>query len=166
MLEEFAGSRLRAVHDPTGDADAAAVGAGMVAARLAGIEALRLAVELIGAELGAEPRVAAVQGALAAGYAQGLAELTRREHESVVRSVLDSGRDAETALRTSDAQFHAVFTQAGMGIAIADLDGTVSDANTALLEMSGHTLDELIGRPSRGRRAGVAALPAGGAGRE
>jgi diguanylate cyclase (GGDEF)-like protein/PAS domain S-box-containing protein len=51
-----------------------------------------------------------------------------------------------TALRASDARFHAVFTQAGMGIAIAELDGTIQDANTALLEMSGHSLDELRGR--------------------
>jgi diguanylate cyclase (GGDEF)-like protein/PAS domain S-box-containing protein len=60
--------------------------------------------------------------------------------------MLVSRRLTEDALRVSDARFHAVFTQAEIGIALVDLDGLVLDANTALLGMLGYSLAELGGR--------------------
>lgn len=86
-------------------ATAAAVGAAMVAARLTGTEALQQTVGLIGAEFGTGPRVGAVQGALTAGYAQELAELTHRQQESVVWSVL---HEACRQARNWDGEFVSV----------------------------------------------------------
>ncbi|HEY2762501.1 MAG TPA: EAL domain-containing protein [Pseudonocardiaceae bacterium] len=130
-------------------ADSAAdVGAQMVAAQLTGAQTLRRTVEVIGRELGggvSDRRVTAVQGALAAGYARELRERSQLEQESILRAILAARRDTEDALRVSDARFHALFTQAGVGIAIIDLDGAVLDANAALLTMLGHSLDEVAG---------------------
>ncbi|MGH3793603.1 MAG: putative bifunctional diguanylate cyclase/phosphodiesterase [Pseudonocardiaceae bacterium] len=123
---------------------AAVVGAQMVAAQLTGAQTLRRTVELIGRELGGgvtDERVAAVQGALADGYARELRERTHLEQESILRAILAARRSTEDALRASDARFHALFTQAGVGIAIIDLDGAVLDANAALLMMLDHSLD-------------------------
>ncbi|MGH3978373.1 MAG: putative bifunctional diguanylate cyclase/phosphodiesterase [Pseudonocardiaceae bacterium] len=147
LLEEFAAELLDALAgEPFNAEPAAGVGARMVAAHFTGTETLRRTVELLATELGPGRRVAALQGALTAGFARELRERTQLEQESILRAMLAGRRSTETALRASDARFHAVFTQAGTGIAIADLDGAISDANTALLEMSGHPLDELCGR--------------------
>ncbi|MGH3906235.1 MAG: putative bifunctional diguanylate cyclase/phosphodiesterase, partial [Pseudonocardiaceae bacterium] len=127
---------------------AADVGAQMVAAHLTTPETLRRTVELIGRLLGGgvrNERVMALQGALAGGYARELRERTQLEQESILRSMLASRRSTEDALRASDARFQALFTQAGVGITIVDLDGSVLDANAALLTMLGHPLDEMSG---------------------
>src|SRR3954462_7804708 len=50
------------------------------------------------------------------------------------------------ALHTSDERWHAVFTQAALGIAIADLDGHLLEANGPFCEIVGYTEDELRGR--------------------
>jgi diguanylate cyclase (GGDEF)-like protein/PAS domain S-box-containing protein len=92
-------------------------------------------------------RVNSLRAAVAAGYADGLRDRTRAEQETISRAVLMARDHAEQALRSSEARFRAVFETSAIGIGIGDLNGFVTDANTALLEMLGLTLDELRGRP-------------------
>ena len=112
------------------------VGAAMVEAHFTGVETLRRTIEVIGRRLGAGEQVTRLQAALAAGYAEALQERTQTEQEAILRAMLEARQQAE-------AQFAAVFTQSGMGIAIGDLEGNILDANAALLEMLGYTRDEL-----------------------
>ena len=91
-------------------------------------------------------RLAALRGAFAAGYADGLRDRTRAEQETISRAVLLARDHAEQALRSSEARFRAVFETSAIGIAIGDLDGRITDANSALLEMLGCSLAELRGR--------------------
>ncbi|HEY2723994.1 MAG TPA: EAL domain-containing protein [Pseudonocardiaceae bacterium] len=162
MLGEFTTRLVDAIRsEPFSPEPAAEIGAELVAAHFTTPETLRRTVELIGRELADEvcagrhsadlgavlgDRVSAVQGALAGGYTRELRERTQLEQESILRALLAARRSTEDALRASDARFHAVFSQAGIGIGILDLDGAVTDANTALLVMLGHSMDELTGR--------------------
>jgi diguanylate cyclase (GGDEF)-like protein/PAS domain S-box-containing protein len=91
-------------------------------------------------------RLAALRGAVAAGYADGLRDRTRAEQETISRAVLMARDHAERALRSSEARFRAVFETSAIGIVIGDLDGRITDANSALLDMLGSTLPELCGR--------------------
>jgi diguanylate cyclase (GGDEF)-like protein/PAS domain S-box-containing protein len=91
-------------------------------------------------------RLAELRAALAAGYADGLRDRTRVEQETISRAVLLARDHTERKLRSTEARFRAVFDTSAIGIAIADIDGTITDANTALLDMLGCTLDELRGR--------------------
>ncbi|MGQ0778867.1 MAG: putative bifunctional diguanylate cyclase/phosphodiesterase [Pseudonocardiales bacterium] len=147
LLAEYATALEDAlVAEPFCPEAAAHVGARLGASHFATSETLRRTVELIGLELGGGPtdeRIAAIQGALAGGYARELRERIHLEQESVLRTMLASRRHTEDALRASDARFRALFNQAGVGIAIIDLGGTVLDANAALLTMLGHPPDEV-----------------------
>jgi len=153
LLEEYAATLAEVLRsDPFCVEAAADVGAKLVAWPFTTPDLLRRTVEIIGRELGSgspgvpQERVAAVQGALAGGYAWELRERTKLAQEAILRAVLAARRCTEDALRASDARFHAVFTQAGVGIAVVDLDGTVQEANTALLKMLGCSLPEVSGR--------------------
>jgi PAS domain S-box-containing protein len=53
---------------------------------------------------------------------------------------------AEEALRESEARFRAIFEKAGKGIAIADREGRLQQANPAFCRMLGYSKNELIGR--------------------
>jgi PAS domain S-box-containing protein len=50
---------------------------------------------------------------------------------------------AEAALRESETRFRAIFEGAGTGIALTALDGRFLDANPALTEMLGYSVEEL-----------------------
>jgi len=91
-------------------------------------------------------RLAELRGAVAAGYADGLRDRTRTEQETISRAVLMARDHAEQALRSSEARFRAVFETSAIGIAIGDLDGKITDANSALRDMLGCQLAELRGR--------------------
>jgi PAS domain S-box-containing protein len=52
-------------------------------------------------------------------------------------------RAAERALRSSEERLSAVFSQAALGIAIADLDGKFQEANLKFCQILGYSLDEL-----------------------
>jgi diguanylate cyclase (GGDEF)-like protein/PAS domain S-box-containing protein len=54
--------------------------------------------------------------------------------------------EAAQALTGSKAQFRAVFTDATLGIGIADMENNITDANPALQRMFGYTLEELTQR--------------------
>jgi diguanylate cyclase (GGDEF)-like protein/PAS domain S-box-containing protein len=90
-------------------------------------------------------RLVALRAAVAAGYADGLRDRTRVEQETISRAVLLARDHAERKLRSTEARFRAVFDTSAIGIAIAEIDGAITDANAALLEMLGCTLPELRG---------------------
>jgi PAS domain S-box-containing protein len=54
-----------------------------------------------------------------------------------------SSRRAERALRTSEERLRAMFSQAAIGIGVANLDGTFHEANPRFCSMLGYPLDEL-----------------------
>ncbi|HXI36646.1 MAG TPA: PAS domain S-box protein, partial [Burkholderiales bacterium] len=55
-------------------------------------------------------------------------------------------RDAERALRDSEARFRAMFDQASVGITQVALDGTFIKVNPAMCSMLGYAEPELLGR--------------------
>ncbi|MFC5056950.1 PAS domain S-box protein, partial [Saccharothrix xinjiangensis] len=121
------------------------IGARLVEAHFTGTDTLGRTVQLLGDDLLAElgvprdelmrSRLAALQGALSAGYARALRERTLAEQEAIRAAVLDARDQAEAALRASEARFRAMFTEAAIGIGIADIEGRILDVNQALQDM-------------------------------
>ncbi|MGO1050719.1 putative bifunctional diguanylate cyclase/phosphodiesterase [Crossiella sp. CA198] len=142
--------------DPFRATPAREIGFQLVQAHFTGIETLSRTVALLGdeflGELRVEPderlqaRIAALQGALAAGYAQALRERTLDEQEAIRQAVLDARDAAEHARRASEARFRAVFTEAAIGIGILDTNGRFLDANASLQHMLDYSLEELCQR--------------------
>ncbi|MDN7025839.1 PAS domain S-box protein [Methanoculleus sp. FWC-SCC1] len=66
---------------------------------------------------------------------------------SIVGAAYDvtSQKRNERALRESEARFRGIFEDAGVGILLADLDGSIIESNPALQEMLGYTGEELSG---------------------
>ena len=81
--------------------------------------------ELAGAATGPDGagRLAAVLGAVAAGYAHALQDRTRAEQEQITASTFMARAAAEQARWSSEARFQAVFDDAVIGIGVADIDG-------------------------------------------
>ncbi len=119
------------------------VAAEMVTAHFTGTETLRRTIEVLGVMDGHPERLPAVQGAFAAGFAAALQERSQLEQESILRAMVAAWQQAEQGKQDSDARFAAVFTQAGMGIGVGDLQGNILDANAALLTMLGYTRQDL-----------------------
>ncbi|MFG1868080.1 putative bifunctional diguanylate cyclase/phosphodiesterase [Micromonospora arborensis] len=88
-------------------------------------------------------RIAAVQGALAAGFARALRDRTFSQQERIARSAWKARDEVEQALRDSEARFRAVFTGAAIGIGIAGVDGRIIDVNQAFADMLGYSIEEL-----------------------
>ncbi|WDZ87499.1 putative bifunctional diguanylate cyclase/phosphodiesterase [Micromonospora cathayae] len=88
-------------------------------------------------------RVAALQGALAGGFARALRERTFTQQERIARSAWQARDDVEQALRDSEARFRAVFTGAAIGIGIAGTDGNIIDVNQSFADMLGYQPAEL-----------------------
>jgi diguanylate cyclase (GGDEF)-like protein/PAS domain S-box-containing protein len=88
-------------------------------------------------------RVAALQGALAAGYARRLQERTLDEQEAIRSAALTARQEAENAARASEARFRAVFAGAAIGIGIGDTMGNILDANPALAAMLGYSVAQM-----------------------
>jgi diguanylate cyclase (GGDEF)-like protein/PAS domain S-box-containing protein len=103
--------------------------------------------ELVGAATGPDgaARLAAVLGAVAAGYAHALQDRTRAEQEQITASTFMARAAAEQARWNSEARFHAVFDDAVVGIGVCDTDGVILDVNRALSGMFGFTPDDMVG---------------------
>ncbi len=133
------------------------VGIALVNAHFTGVETLSRTIAVLGdrfltdfaadadpaVERESRSRLAVLQGALAAGYADSLRRRTLDEQEAIRDAVLVARHEAEQALRASEARFRAVFTDAAIGIGLADLDGRILDVNQSLADMLGYTAEEL-----------------------
>ena len=91
-----------------------------------------------------EDAVMTVLAALTEGYLTRLRTRILDEQESVRRAEVDARRQAEQALRSSEARFRAVFANAGIGIGIADVSGRIIDANPSFAGMLGYTVAEFL----------------------
>ena len=88
-------------------------------------------------------RLASIQGALAAGYTARLQERTLDEQDAIRLAALTVRQEAESAARTSEARFRAVFASAAIGIGIGDTEGNILDANPALTAMLGYNASQM-----------------------
>jgi diguanylate cyclase (GGDEF)-like protein/PAS domain S-box-containing protein len=160
LLTELTVDLVAALHsepfrtDPAHDA-----GGKLVRAHFTGASTLDRTVQVLGErllaelQLAADPalsgRIAKLQGALAAGYADALRDRTLAEQEAIRGAVLNARDQAEAALRASEAKFRAMFTDAAIGIGIADMQGRVLDLNEALVKMTGTTREQALGNSVR-----------------
>jgi diguanylate cyclase (GGDEF)-like protein/PAS domain S-box-containing protein len=138
---------LAATAAPRFDQDRSyAVGARLVEAHLVEVAALQSTLTVLGDELsafaaqpGGAGRVAAVLGALSAGYAEALRDRTRVEQQQIMAAVM-------TARIAAEARFEAVFDVASIGIAVSRVDGEILEVNRAMCGMLGYRAPELVGR--------------------
>ncbi|MGA5821909.1 putative bifunctional diguanylate cyclase/phosphodiesterase [Kitasatospora sp. NPDC094028] len=125
---------------------AAQAGAELVDAHFTDPVLLARAVELLQAQPVPDDRGPALTGAFAAGWAAALRERTLREQEAI-RTAADAARkEAERALRASEARFRALFESAAIGIGIGDTDGNIMAVNKALQDLFGAGPADMIGR--------------------
>jgi diguanylate cyclase (GGDEF)-like protein/PAS domain S-box-containing protein len=140
---------------PVDERAAMEVVAELVAHDLTGSSSIGRSIEVLGEGL---PRLAVLQhvdwrdaavvrvlGALASGYAESLRQRTLDQQDQVAQALLQAKLDAERGLQVSEARFRQVFSEAPVGIAISDLEGTVVAANRAFADMVGRAPDDLIG---------------------
>jgi diguanylate cyclase (GGDEF)-like protein/PAS domain S-box-containing protein len=123
------------------------IGAALVAEHFTEPASLDRTLAVLGEELsalGRPDRLAAVQGALAAGFAGALKERTLAEQESIRNAALTARSAAEEARWTSEARFRAIFAEAVIGIGVAELDGSIIDVNSAICDMFGYTRAEFL----------------------
>lgn len=140
------------VSDPFASAEARQVGATLVELHFTQPESLGRSLEVLGVYLPADltasqqqvliPRLGAVLGEMASGFTAAMRGTILEEQESIRSAVVMAQQEAEKALRESEARFHAVFAEAAIGIGIGDLAGRILEANHALQEMFGYTLEE------------------------
>ncbi|WP_338090661.1 putative bifunctional diguanylate cyclase/phosphodiesterase [Planosporangium thailandense] len=102
---------------------------------------LRTLNEHLGGTVGSA-RGQALQGALAAGFAQALRDRTLVEQEEIRAAAMLAHSEAEAARWASEARFQAVFAGAVIGIVIADIEGQVIDVNQTTCDMLGYTQEE------------------------
>ncbi len=90
----------------------------------------------------AEQTAARLQAEVLNGYVIALRRRLLDEQEGLHRAEVGARRQAQQAMLASEARFRAVFTDAGVGIGIADLDGRIVDANEAFASMLGYSVEE------------------------
>ena len=137
--------------DPAG---ANRVGAALVDAHFTEVDALNRTVAVLHSALiagaaalpGGTDRLGQLLGQLTAGYAQGLQDRTRAEQEQITAAAFEARVAAEQARWNSEARLEAVFADSVIGIAIAEIDGTIVEVNRALCDMLGFSEPEIISR--------------------
>ena len=90
-------------------------------------------------------RLNSVLATLAAGFMGEARKRLLHEQETVRQAAFDARDGAEAALRTSEARFRAMFTQAAIGIGITDSEGRMVEVNQSLADMLGYRPDEMRG---------------------
>ncbi len=143
--------------EPFDHRQAEEIGVALVQLHYVHPEALRHTHEVLAQELVAgvpaaqlaalQPRLTALLGGIAAGFAAALRDLTYAEQDVTRTALLQQRRRAEAALRESEARFRAVFATAGIGIGLADLEGRITESNPAWQRMLDYNEEELLGRP-------------------
>ncbi|MHA6801589.1 putative bifunctional diguanylate cyclase/phosphodiesterase [Bounagaea algeriensis] len=88
-------------------------------------------------------RVAELQGAVCSGFLQASRKRTLDEQEAIRQAVLDARDAVEQALRTSEARFRAIFSEAALGIGIADMRGQLLESNGSLRRILDRSDEEL-----------------------
>src|SRR5689334_5241250 len=128
--------------------DAYEVGGTLVAAHFTQPETLEHTVAVLAEQFAGAPpkRVAEIQGALAAGYAQALRDRVLDEQEEIRTAALWARARAEEARWSSEARFRAVFVGTALGMVISTVDGGLIEVNQAMCDMLGYTEDELLSR--------------------
>ncbi|MDT7581714.1 MAG: hypothetical protein QOK35_2978, partial [Pseudonocardiales bacterium] len=128
------------------------VGRALVAAHFTEVGSVERSLALLGRELvgtatgpDGAGRLAAVLGAVAAGYAHALQDRTRAEQEQITASTFMARAAAEQARWNSEARFQAVFDEAVVGIGVCDTEGTILEVNRAMSEMFGCGRDDMVG---------------------
>ena len=128
----------------------ARVGASLVDYGLTGEDTLRRSVSLLVDEMlatgAAGDRVARLCAALTSGYSDALRRRTLDQQENMKLALLTAKKRADRDRQSSENRFREVFTTAGIGIAITDLDGRFVEANPALLEIIACAPEDLRGR--------------------
>ncbi|PRW63442.1 putative bifunctional diguanylate cyclase/phosphodiesterase [Actinopolyspora mortivallis] len=134
---------------------ARAVGADLVAIHFTGAESLAKTIESVGEHMlplfgltetpELRTRVSAVQAAICGGFMQAARKRTLDEQEAIRQAVLDARDSVEQALRTSEARFRAIFSEAAIGIGIADTEGLILEANASLRRILGRSAEEMHG---------------------
>lgn len=127
---------------------ASAVGAQLVVHGFIGEQSLGRTIEILGFALPAQPELRTVEGlggkvisllgALATGYTGALRRRIFAEPPELARTVA-----------ASEARFREVFDSAPLGMAISQLDGPITQTNSALTEILHYLPAELTGRRIR-----------------
>ncbi|MFI9010051.1 putative bifunctional diguanylate cyclase/phosphodiesterase [Actinosynnema sp. NPDC053489] len=148
LLTGFTDDLRAAARDDGSAARAHHVGRDLVEHGFAEPEVVERTLALVGEELSGDGpgRVAAVLAALATGFTEGLRRTLDehgRDHE------LQTTRSTESAVRTSEAKFRAVFQTSALAIAVSDIRGVILDCNDAMLALLDHTSEELVGSLGR-----------------
>ncbi|MFF7637849.1 putative bifunctional diguanylate cyclase/phosphodiesterase [Kitasatospora sp. NPDC008050] len=131
--------------DPLDAGPAAEAGALLVESHFTDPELLAKAIVLL-ADGQQHDRGAELSGAFAAGWAAALRERTLHEQEAIRLAADTARREAERALRESEARFRALFESAAIGIGIGDVEGTILAANKALQNLFGARPEDIQGR--------------------
>ncbi len=129
------------------------IGATLARLRFLDPQALRQTLAILGAGLAGdlpagdtEPsptRLTMLLGAVAAGYL-GEARATILAEQEAIRAAFSGERERLLgALRQSEARFRAIFSDAAVGIVLANLEGCLVESNPAIGRMLGYSRDEL-----------------------
>ncbi|MBX6354794.1 MAG: EAL domain-containing protein [Micromonosporaceae bacterium] len=143
-LEQLLLSLARRILGPD-QPDGREIGAAMVAAHLTDPEALAVTLDVLDAHLPPGPRLSALRGEVASGYAHQLRAVTLAEQEVLARAIIDAQAQVERAARQSEARFGAIFAKAAIGIGISDEHGRIVQVNQALADMLGYRQEEMRG---------------------
>jgi len=133
-----------------------AIGKALAQLEYAHLETLGGTVALLGQQLLAglpiedfaalHPRLAVLLGEISSGFLGQSQRRARSEQEAIHSALLAARKQAENALRRSEARYRAVVTQATEGIVLLESPGAlIVETNPAFQQLLGYREDELIG---------------------
>ncbi|WP_187351901.1 putative bifunctional diguanylate cyclase/phosphodiesterase [Allosaccharopolyspora coralli] len=95
-------------------------------------------------------RVFTLVSAVAAAYAAADRESVFAQQETVASALWESMQHAQREREFSERRFREVFTAAPIGVAICELDGSITEVNLAFQDILGRLDDELVGSRMHG----------------